>query len=93
MQKIINLRKSVYRIDGIIISGLVLVIIFSYVFRPLSIVISIALFIVFYNRLRKAAHVPCPKCGEPFGASGSYPLGVGNNYCQNCGVELLGDEK
>ena len=74
-----------WRILGLLLTGLALTF-----FNPvLGIPFGAVVFFLFYRKLVKAAHEPCPQCGAPFGTEWNFPLGVGTDFCQSCGVSLF----
>ena len=86
--EIIKLRKSVFVLDMSILMVLALGVASQFLVPLITPVFGIIAFFIFYKKLIKAAHVPCPKCEEPFGTSSKWPLGIGGNKCQNCGLEI-----
>ena len=88
LDKIITLRKSVFALD----MRIILLIIFGFGAQYFSLILAqlfgIIAFVIFYKKLMKAAHTPCPNCTEPFGTASKWPLGVGANECQNCKLSL-----
>jgi hypothetical protein len=88
LNKIIELRrKALYPNLWIIICTIIAAIsnYFHFVLTPILVLI---VFYLFYKNIVKAAHAPCPRCGEPFGTKNKLPLGVGGDRCQNCKLEL-----
>lgn len=81
-------RKSVYKPTPLILVVIVSGLVANHFVSGAGAIFGIAAFIIFYQRLLAVAHIPCPKCGQPFGAASSVPLGVGTNQCQNCGLSL-----
>ncbi len=81
-------REDAYKLDTVILLILVLGIISQYLISFLAPLFGVLAFLVFYKRLEKAAHYPCPKCCEPFGTNTKIVLGVGSASCQNCGLNL-----
>ena len=60
----------------------------QFIFAPLSPVFGALAFALFYKRLVDTAHLPCPKCNEPFGSKSNFVLDPGMDSCQNCGLGL-----
>ena len=89
--EIVRLRRDVYRIDwrilGLLLAGFALTFLNPVFAMPFGVVV----FILFYQKLAKAVHQPCPQRGAPFGIEWSFPLGVGTDICQSCGVSLFED--
>ncbi|MBD3648641.1 MAG: hypothetical protein HUJ31_14580 [Pseudomonadales bacterium] len=75
--------------------GLALVVTFGggYFFQPIGVLGGLAMMVVVLQRLKKAAHLPCPRCGDRFGAKGDFVLGVGGMTCQNCDLHLHIEQK
>ena len=93
LAKIIKLRKSVFALDIQIIIIILLAIGVQFFSPILAPILGIIAFVLFYKKLKKAAHTPCPNCGEPFGTISKWPLGVGTNECQNCKLSLHENKK
>lgn len=88
---IVEKRKAVYRFDWPIVVLLLLAGIsqtYMPFFTPL---LALTAFVLFYRKLVEAAHIPCPKCFEPFGTKSKVVFGVGSEQCQNCGLSLHGN--
>lgn len=83
-----RLRKEAYSPDLPIIITIALGAANTYLFPILTPMFGIFAFHLFYRKLIKAAHTPCPRCKQPFGTASNWPLGVGVNQCQNCELEL-----
>ena len=60
----------------------------QFIFAPLSPIFGALAFALFYKRLVVTAHLPCPKCHEPFGSKSNFVLGSGTDSWQNCGLGL-----
>lgn len=91
LQKIQEIRKRVFRIDG----PTILVIVAAVIVQPFipfaPPILGVMLFLHFYKKMEYAAHYPCPKCGEPFGTKSKIVLGPGTDRCQHCGLRLDDD--
>ena len=85
---IIELRKNAYKLDAPLIVLLIAGLASSYFSQVVAGAFGIACFAYFYSKVRRAAHAPCPRCGEPYGSSWKYPIGVGSDYCQSCQLPL-----
>ena len=85
---IIEARKRAFRLDASDFALLVAVYLISQVSELAAAFVIIGLAIRVYSRIRDAARIPCPRCGEPFGSDWEYPLGVGSTHCQNCDLPL-----
>jgi len=91
LKEIVAIRQEAYALDMNIIASVVLGLICSSIVPLLAPLFGFIAFVMFYRKLIKAAHVPCPSCGEPFGTSSKWPLGVGLEHCQNCNLGLYDD--
>lgn len=89
---IIEARKEAYKPTSLLLALIVVGFVVEYYFANIGALFGIAAFIIFYQRLSAAAHLPCPKCGEQFGSATKFPLGVGSEECQNCGLNLNEDK-
>ena len=81
-------RKSAYRLTPlffILIGGGLVA---EYFLPNAGAIFGIAAFIVVYQRWTAVAHLPCPRCGEPFGTASKFPLGLGVDHCQSCKLPL-----
>jgi len=65
----------------------------TFVYAPLAPLFGVAIGIHIYKKFKKAAHAPCPQCGEPFGTTAKWPIGFGTLECQNCNLELYQSKK
>ncbi|OUR89317.1 hypothetical protein A9Q81_21900 [Gammaproteobacteria bacterium 42_54_T18] len=83
-----RLRKDAYRLDSKIIIMLAAGVVLSGISPGLAWIGGVPAFFLFYRKVVKSAHAPCPRCKEPFGVAQKWPLGVGGDECQNCGLEL-----
>ncbi len=45
-------------------------------------------FAIFYRRLLKIVHTPCPRCKEPFGTKSNFILSIGPNKCSSCELKI-----
>lgn len=86
------LRKEAYKLDLKIIIALFFGVLLSAINPMLAWIGGILAFSLFYRKIVKSAHFPCPKCCEPFGVKQKWPLGLGGNACQNCGLGLTVNE-
>jgi len=87
-EKILSMRRAVYKIDGVSAAFIVAAIALSFVSRTLAIIVALVLGGIHYGRLRAAAHYPCPRCSEAFGTAAAWPIGFGGGVCQSCGLGL-----
>ena len=86
---IINARKQAYSHTPLLIILMICGGVAEHIMSGMGAPFGIIAFIIFYRRLVSIAHIPCPKCGEPFGTSSSQiVVGPGTDQCQNCGLEL-----
>jgi hypothetical protein len=85
---IIEARKAAYKPTLLLLVLIAAGFVVEYYFASIGALFGIAAFVIFYKRLSAAAHLPCPKCSEPFGSATKLPLGVGSESCQNCGLNL-----
>jgi len=88
LRKIREARKETFKPDGKMFLLLVAAIGFGAIYAPIGIGIGIFLFYSLLQRIKNTAHLACPKCGEPFGSKSSFPMSVGGDVCQNCGLHL-----
>ena len=88
LTEIAKLRREAYSLDLPIIIVCGLGIASAYITPMLAPVFGIGVGWIFYKKLMRAAHAPCPKCKQPYGTSSKWPIGVGVNHCQNCKLEL-----
>jgi DNA-directed RNA polymerase subunit RPC12/RpoP len=88
LQKIQEIRKKVFRIDGLSIVVIVLAIVVQSFVPFAAPILGVMLFLHFYKKMEYAAHYPCPRCGEPFGTNSKIVLGLGADKCQHCGLRL-----
>lgn len=88
LDEIIKARGGVYKPTPLLMAFIAVGLVANYFVVGAGVFFGVAAFVVFYQRLIAVAHMPCPKCGQPFGRSSSIPIGVGSNHCQNCGLSL-----
>ena len=88
LTEIVRLRKEAYSPDLPIIIAIALGAGNTYVFPVLTPAFGIIAGFLFYKKIIKAAHAPCPRCKQPYGTSSKWPIGVGANQYQNCDLEL-----
>ena len=88
LQSIIEQRKLLYRLDAPIIICLIIAVAAQYFLPIMSPVFGVLAFALFYRRIYRAAHSPCPRCNAPFGSAAKVILGPGTNECQNCKLAL-----
>ena len=88
IEQIIEARKVAYKPTPLLLLVIAIGFITEYFLPNVGALFGILAFVIFYRRLAATAHIPCPKCGEPFGAATKLPLGVGSEQCQNCGLSL-----
>ena len=88
LQRIRDARKQTFSLDRKTLLLLVACVGFGLFFKPIGIGIGIFLMYQLLQKIKDTAHIPCPKCGEPFGSKSTFPLGVGGAVCQNCGLHL-----
>ena len=88
IDKIIDLRKSAYRLNLPIIILLAIGIIMQINIPGSNAIFGLLIFVVFYRRIIMIAHYPCPQCKKPFGTSAAFPLGIGSDFCENCNLSL-----
>ncbi len=81
-------REKLYKLDAPIALCLITGLVSQYFIPAMAPVFGIAAFALFYHRLYRTAHTPCPRCKAPFGSSAKVILGPGSNECQNCKLEL-----
>lgn len=91
LQEIQELRKRVFRIDGLAIVVIVIAIILQPLIPFAAPILGLMLFLRFYKKMAYAAHYPCPRCGEPFGTNSKIVLGLGMDKCQHCGLRACID--
>ncbi len=91
LQKIIEKRKAVYRLDWPIVTLLLLAGISQTYLPFFTPLMAFTAFVLFYRKLSEAAHMPCPQCLRPFGTKSKYVLSVGSDQCQNCKLNLYGN--
>lgn len=88
LNKIRIYRSDAFKLDIPILIAIMIGFGFSAISPILSGIFGMVAFGMFYKKLMKAAHEPCPRCEHPFGAGMKFPLGVGTNRCQNCGLSI-----
>jgi hypothetical protein len=88
LRKIREARKETFKPDGKMLLLLVAAIGLGAMYVPLGAGIGVIMMYFLFQKIKNTAHIPCPKCGEPFGSKSSFPLGVGGSVCQNCGLHL-----
>jgi len=91
--KIRQARRDVFFPKGKTLYLLISCFVFGLIYKPIGIVLGIIFMYSLFERIKYTAHLPCPKCGEPFGTKNSFPLGVGGMVCQNCGLSLYVPEQ
>ena len=88
LNKIIEKRRAVYKLDIPIVALLLLGGV-SQTYAPFFVpLFGLIAFALFYRKLLEAAHFPCPKCFQSFGAKTKFVFGVGTDQCQNCGLSI-----
>lgn len=85
---IVALRHAAFALDIPIIVVLIAGVLSAGVSKVLPPLFGVIAFALFYRKLLKAAHAPCPRCKNPFGTNARWPLGVGTEQCQHCGLAL-----
>ena len=91
LKEIRQQRGTVNSLDSpmlVLIGPMILTAVFA---PPIAVFLCFVILYVYYSRLKRAAHHPCPKCAQPFGTSSRIVLGVGADSCQNCGLSLWGN--
>lgn len=88
LQKIREARQRVFRPEGYFGLLLVATILAGIFLRPVGMVLAVVCIWALLQRIKQAAHIPCPRCKKPFGTSSAIPLGVGGPACVGCGLHL-----
>lgn len=88
LDEIVTARKSAFKPTPLLVAIIAIGIAANYFVSGAAAIFGVAAFLVFYQRLVAVAHMPCPKCGKPFGTTSNISLGVGTDNCQNCGLSL-----
>jgi hypothetical protein len=88
LDEIKHLRIEAYKIDYGILAVILLGVGLSGLNPALSGFCGIFAFVLFYRKIVRAAHALCPRCGHRFGSGLKFPLGVGDRYCQHCGLHI-----
>jgi energy-coupling factor transporter transmembrane protein EcfT len=92
LSAIVKARKTIYKLSPLLLVLLGGGLVSNHFVPGAGAFFGVAAFFVFYKRLVVVAHMPCPKCGQPFGTASPIPLGVGTNHCENCGLSLYEDQ-
>ena len=87
-EQIKGARHHVYIPDGRFGLLLAATIITGIISTTAGVVFAVLVAMELLARIRRAAHLLCPRCGEPFGSKRRFPIGLGKNTCQNCGLGL-----
>ncbi len=88
LAEIQKLRKEAYSLDLPIILALILGMACSFIIPTFTPLFGVFAFFLFYKKILKAAHAPCPRCNHRYGTASNWPIGVGLYNCQNCNLEL-----
>lgn len=81
-------RRKVFHLD-FFLASLFLVGSLGQVFIPnIAPYIGLTALILLYRKFLNVAHTPCPRCNEAFTTNSNLVLSLGENKCQNCGLEI-----
>lgn len=69
LDEIIKARKVAYKPTPLLIAIITIGIVANYFVSGAEVFFGLVTFVVFYQRLVAVSHMPCPKCGKPFGTS------------------------